>query len=109
SFDRGLTNADITELSVAASHSSEGNGLDLAADTLLLGYYAQDQQATSTRRAMIGTSIAYRFLDSHAAGVSERLGALHLPGLAADVHLAAGGLSLELRARAHPDFAGVGS
>ncbi len=109
SFDRGLTNADITELSVAASHSSEGNGLDLAADTLLLGYYAQDQQATSTRRAMIGTSIAYRFLDSHAAGVPERLGVLHLPGLAADVHLAAGGLSLELRARAHPDFAGVGS
>ena len=109
SFARSLTDADITELSLAVSYSREGSGLDLAADTLLLGYYAQNHRATDSARGLIGTSIAYRFLDSNAAGVPERLGVLHLPGLAADVHLASGGFSVELMARAHADFAGVGS
>lgn len=110
SFDRTLTDADITELSVAVSHSPSGNGLEVFADTLLVGHYSQNiSDADNGASATVGSSIAYHFLDSHAAGVPERRGVFHFPGVAAETQLSWRGLRAELWARAHADFAGIGS
>jgi len=109
-FDRSLTDADITEFSVAFTTSTEGNGLELFADTLLVGHYAQNVVDTENgASAAVGTSIAYHFLDSHAAGVPERRGVFHFPGLAAETQLYWRGFRAELWARVHPDFGGIGS
>lgn len=104
-----LTDGNVTEFSINVSHSRAGSGLELFADTLLFGYHVQQANTAKAARATVGTSIAYHFLDSHAAGVPERRGVLHLPGIAAETRLTYEGVSLDLWARAHPDFAGVGS
>ena len=109
-FDKSLTDSEITELSLGVSHSSAGNGLELFADTLLVGHYAQNiRDADDGASAAIGSSIAYHFLDSHAAGVPERRGVFHFPGLAAETQLAWHGFRAKLWARAHADFGGIGS
>jgi hypothetical protein len=113
SFDRLLTDANITELSVSTHFSEHGKGLDLFADTLLFGYFSQSvNDRTGTpwlTQSSIGTSIAYRFLDTHHTGVPERLGVVHLPGVAAETRLSQGALYLWFWGRGHADFAGVGS
>jgi hypothetical protein len=109
-FDRGLTDGDITEFSMSGTTSTEGSGLEVFADTLLLGYYAQNvRDMEHGASAMLGTSVAYHFLDSHAAGVPERRGVFHFPGLAAETRLLWRGFRAELWARAHPDFGGIGA
>lgn len=109
-FARTLTDADVTELMVAVSHSNEGNGLELFADTLLVGHYSQDvTDPDNGASALVGSSIAYHFLDSHAAGVPERRGVFHFPGVAAETELRWAGLRASLWARAHADFGGIGS
>lgn len=113
SFGRVLSDANLTELSVSVTHSSAGRGLELSADTLLAGYYAQSVSGSGAAlrgsSAAVGTSIGYRFKDSHAAGQAERLGVLHLPGVAAEAHAAWNSFRMTLWARASADFAGVGS
>lgn len=109
-FARTLSDADVTELSLAVSHSTEGNGLELFADTLLVGHYVQNvTDPEHGASALLGSSIAYHFLDSHAAGAPERRGVFHFPGIAAETKLSWGGLRLALWARAHADFGGIGS
>jgi hypothetical protein len=108
-FDQG----DQSELEVSVDWSEAGRGFGLFADTLLFGYHAQSLMGHGDERrgagATIGASLAYRFLDTHASGLPERIGALHLPGPGADVFGEYRGFHFELGARAHADFAGVGS
>lgn len=109
-FARTLTDADVTELSVGVSRSSKGTGLELFGDTLLVGHYVQDvADPDNGASALVGSSIAYYFLDSHAAGAPERRGVFHFPGIAAEAKLHWGGVRLGLWARAHADFGGIGS
>ncbi len=109
-FVRTLTDGNVTELSVAVSHSEEGNGLELFADTLLVGHYLQNvADPDNGASALVGSSIAYHFLDSHAAGVPERRGVFHFPGVAAETELSWRGIRAKLWARAHVDFGGIGS
>jgi hypothetical protein len=108
-FDQG----DQSELELTVDWSEQGRGLGLFADTLLFGYHAQSIQGFGDGRrgagATIGASLAYQFLDSHASGLPERFGVLHLPGPGADVFGEYRGFHFELGARAHAVFAGVGS
>lgn len=108
-FDQG----DQAEFELSVDWSEQGRGFGLFADTLLFGYHAQSFSGHGLERsgagATIGASLAYQFLDTHASGVPERIGVLHLPGPGADVFGEWNGFHFELGARAHADFAGVGS
>jgi hypothetical protein len=110
SIARFFHEADFTHLAVEVSASDSGTGLEAISDTVLLGYLSQ-QLSTATRgnAAVIGTSIGYRYLRSTTRGMNERLGVLHFPGAALDWHLFAGTIAARLSARAHADFAGIGS
>lgn len=113
SFTKAFSQGDQTELEVSVDWSEQGRGFGLFTDTLLFGYHAQSFHGQGSERrgagATLGASLAYRFLDTHASGLPERIGALHLPGPAADVFGEWNGFHFELGARAHVDFAGVGS
>jgi hypothetical protein len=112
-FARTFDDGDQTELELRVGFSEHGSGLSLFADTLLFGYHAQSLTGYGDDLegvgATIGASLAYRFMDTHASGVPERIGVLHLPGPAADVFGNYGDFHFELGARVHADFAGVGA
>ena len=105
--------ADVTDLEVWAEGSHHGVGLGLEADTLLLGYHAQQIGGTVSHghghAATVGASLGYQFLDSAAHGFAERLALLHLPGLGFDWNALARDIRLSVRLRANPDFAAVGA
>jgi len=111
SFGHFFHRADVTDLDVWTEASPRGVGMGLHADTLLLGYHAQQIGGTVSHShghaATVGASLAYRFLDSAAHGFAERLALLHLPGPGFDWHALARDIRLSVRARAHPDFAAV--
>jgi len=112
-FAKAFSQGDQAELELSVDWSEQGRGLGLFTDTLLFGYHAQSIEGHGDERrgagATIGASLAYQFLDSHASGLPERFGVLHLPGPGADVFGEYDGFHFELGARAHADFAGVGS
>ena len=134
SFGRFFHRADLASFELRGEASARGGGVAMAADTLLLGYH--DQQLHGARlptrghASTVGLSVAYRFFESEAndfagqigtvyvlePGVdynvhkyNEQFSAVHLPGPALDWHVLARGVRLEVSARAHPDFAGVGA
>jgi hypothetical protein len=134
SFGRFFSNADLALLELRTEVSRFGAGFEMTADTLLLGYHSQRIEGAYApaygHAATIGASIAFRFLESEAHNLAEELGAVyepvppiaynvhkyneqysaaHLPGPALDWHVFAPGVRLEVSARAHPDFAGIGA
>jgi hypothetical protein len=113
SFGRGFQTADLTQLEVWTELSEHGVGMGLYADTLLFGYHAQHLTGSNTRphgyAATLGSSLAYRYLDSGAHRFAERLAAVHFPGFGLDWHAMTRHIRLETSARAHADFVGIGA
>jgi hypothetical protein len=105
--------ADVTSLEVWSEGSTHGAGMGVYADTMLVGYHAQ--QVGGTREvphgyaATVGTSLAYRFLDSAAHGFAEKLSVIHFPGLAFDWSAVAEHIGLHVSARTNLDFAALGT
>ncbi len=132
-FARTFYRADLASMSARGEVSGRGGGAEVTAETLLFGYHLQAMRggrvATHGHALTTGASVAYRFIESGAndyggrieglyvpeAGVShnarrynEQYSVAHLPGPALDWYALAPGVRLEVGARVHPDFAGVG-
>lgn len=111
-FARFFSRADLASVSVSGEGSVHGGGAEVTADTLLVGYHEQALQGTlrptAGHSATFGLSTAFRFLDSRSNGFREQLGLVHFPGPGVDWFAVGGPVQVELRARAHADFAGAG-
>jgi hypothetical protein len=126
--------AEVSDFDIAVEGSEHGPGIAMSSDTLLAGYHEQQLGAEAERlhgqAVTFGASMAFRYLqskandyaefraardkpqpswDHHVPKTAEQLSAFHMPGPALDWHGFAGGVSLSVSARAHPDFAGIGA
>jgi hypothetical protein len=107
-FGRAFADADITSLRLDLTYGAAGSGVDLYADTLLLGVYGQRISPQGTGAAVAaGVNLAYRYADETLRPWKDQLGIAHLPGLGADAHLLGRHASLSVHARVHGDFAGL--
>jgi hypothetical protein len=107
-FGRTFADADITSLRLDLTYGSAGSGMDLYADTMLLGVYGQRISPQGTGAAVAaGINLAYRYADETLRPWKDQLGIAHLPGLGADAHLLGRHASLSVQARVHGDFAGL--
>lgn len=109
-WNRFFYAAEFTSARFDASVGGAGSGFKLFADTTLLGYYQQQFHKGAeflSNSTMIGIAMAYRYRREEVGAWDDRVGVLHLPGLAADAHLRYGDFQLDLRGRANLDFAGV--
>ncbi|WP_428269469.1 DUF3943 domain-containing protein [Haliangium sp.] len=105
---RLFTDADITSLRGRLGFGAGGHGIDIYADTVLLGLYWQRIPAGGIGvGAALGTAVGFAFRDQSHGSWRDRVGVSHLPGLALDLDLIAPYAQFELRARLHGDFAGV--
>lgn len=108
-----FTDANITRFHLRGSGGPRGNGVELHADAVLLGYFAQNiTQAGRGLRGFglaIGSSVAYTYRRDDHADFHDALGITHLPGVALDAHAFLGVAALHLRGRMNGDFAGVHS
>jgi hypothetical protein len=113
SFGRFFHEAELSSLELSVEESTHAPGLELYADTMLLGYHAQAMEGSGLRgeghAATLGSSLAYRFLDSGAHRFAERLAAVHFPGLAVDWRAFSRHAAAVATLRAHPDFAAFGA
>ena len=133
-FGRFFYQAEVSDFAAGVEASRHGAGMALRADTLLAGYHAQrllgSDAAPVGHAGTVGISIAFDYLrskandyaafreaaalpepafDHHVPTRAEQYSAFHLPGAALDWQVMAPGLALSVRARAHPDFAGLGA
>ncbi len=102
--------AEFTASEMELVFGSDASATRVYAETTLLGYH--NQQIHSDRNFLsnaytLGVSTAYRYRREEAGIWDERVGVLHMPGLAADLNLLWRDFSFEARARLHPDFAGI--
>lgn len=109
-WGRYFHSAEFTESEMELVFGSKGNATRVFADTTLLGYYSQQIHADSnfiSNAYMVGVSTAYRYRREEAGQWDERLGILHLPGLATDLHLRWRDFTFDASARLHLDFVGA--
>ncbi|HYQ15360.1 MAG TPA: DUF3943 domain-containing protein, partial [Polyangiaceae bacterium] len=133
-FGRFFHGAELSSFAVDVEGSAHGWGLAVAADTTLLGYHAQDFEAS--RGALrgqsftVGSSVGYDYFRSTAnrygsveRAVSlpkprlsydvpnrrEQYAALQLPGISAKFRVLRRQFRLEGSARLQPSFAGLGA
>jgi Domain of unknown function (DUF3943) len=107
-FGRTFADADITALRLDLAFGGAGSGVDLQADTMLLGVHGQRISPQGTGAALaIGASLAVRYADETLAPWKDQLGIAHLPGLGADAHFLGRHASLRVHAHVHGDFAGI--
>ena len=136
SFGGGFCGAELSSFSLDVEASRYGWGLDVAGDTLLLGYHAQDFERAPGSRGIkgesvtLGSSLGYAYLRSsahryaaveravslpepdisyHAPNRREQFAALHLPGIAAEMSLLRPLYTWEAALRLQPSFGGVGA
>lgn len=107
-FSRWFFDGNVTALAVEVT-SAGGSGVDVYADTTVLGHYRQrvPRGAGAGHALMVGTALAYQYRRETVGDWQDRLGIMHLPGLAADAHVLWGRARTAARLRLHPDFAGI--
>lgn len=107
-FARWFFDGNVTALSLEVT-GADGSGVDLHADTTVLGYYQQriPRGAGFGSALMIGTNLAYQYRRETVGDWQDRLGLMHLPGLAIDAHGRWSRVGAALRLRLSPDFAGI--
>lgn len=86
-----------------------GSATDAKADTLLAGWRSQApaRDGAIGHQVNLGTSIGYRYHREAFGSWRDRLGGLHLPGLAVDAEVGDSRFALRGDARAHADYMGV--
>lgn len=105
---RWFADGNLSSASIRVTGSSDGFGIELAADLMLLGWHRQDLDADGAGSATtIGLDLAYRYRRELLGVWVDRLALMHLPGLAVDHHLRFPRASVRARVRANPDFAGL--
>jgi len=101
--------ADVTRIALDAQFASLQQGeVDLFADTLLAGYYAQHIGPDRTGASVIiGTGVGYRYRRVDLPGFEDDLSVTYLPGLSLEVDSLLRHAWLHLSLRVGADFAGV--
>ncbi len=109
-FDRFFADADFATFRARATFG-DGSGLDLLADTTLLGWYRQairpSVDGLHGDSVAVGTSLGFLYRVEEHGAWEDRLSVLGLPGVALDVHVLSGGVRVGLTGRVHAAFAGV--
>ncbi len=110
-MQRFFAEGNVTSLDLRATFSGDGVGVDFRADTMLVGLHAQNipmpEQGGLGTALTVGAGLSYHYRREKFFGWKERLGLMHLPGLAVDGHLLGQKLRLKASARLHVDFAGI--
>jgi hypothetical protein len=105
---RWFADGNVSSLSGRITGASEGIGIELYADVMLLGWHRQDLDADRAGSATtVGLDLAYRYRRELLGAWVDRLAQMHLPGLAIDHHQRFRRGAVRVRARANPDFVGV--
>ena len=100
---RWFGDGNVTSLRVRA-HTAKGDAaIDVIADTIAAGWLRQTLQGS----AILGLGVAYRYRKETIGPWHDRLGVVHLPGLAADADLFHGPWRIHARLRLNGDFAGI--
>jgi hypothetical protein len=88
--------------------SGNGTGIELRADMMLIGYHRQDLDARGAGSATtVGVGLSYDYRRELIGPWVDRLGLMHLPGLALDHHVRFPRGGVRARLRANPDFSGA--
>lgn len=134
SFGRAFYRAEISDLSLEVEASRYGAGMLMSADTMLVGYHAQQLQLVGREArglaVTLGSSIGFGYLKSkanryhqveqavalpepktkyHVPQRDEQWGAFNMPGIALDFRGSAGPAALAVSGRAAPSFGSVGA
>ncbi len=107
-FAGWFRDGNVTSLDLSVAVGDGASGVDVDADTILFGRAVQRVAEGEGGYALIvGSSIGYQYRRQSLAEFRDRLGLLHLPGLAVDGALLGRHFRLTGFARVHGDFAGV--
>jgi hypothetical protein len=135
SFGRPFHGADISDLSLEVEASRYGAGVLMNADTMLVGYHAQQLERAGTGlrgvAVTVGSSIGFGYLKSsanryhqveravaqqpqpkvsyHVPQRAEQWGAFNMPGVAVDFRAQGGVAAFTLSGRTAPSFGSVGA
>jgi len=107
---RFFDDADVAYLSVFAGGGRGAREVDLFAEMILLGFYAKSLDVM--RRGtdgLLGLSLAYQYRFRDFDGYNDRVGVLHMPGLAAEFAVRTSSAELRTSWRLNGDFAGMHS
>jgi hypothetical protein len=105
---RRFADGNLTALAARIASSGDGVGLEVRADTMLLGYHAQDPTPGGGVRAVtIGAALALDYRRDRFGEFVDRVGLMHLPGPGLDLYEAGRGWHAAASLRAHLDLAGL--
>lgn len=123
SFGQVFADANVTQLRFRGTAAVPGGGLELAADTMLVGWHGQSLEgadALARKHGLegehgalyggattIGTSVSLFYRRNDYGAFRDRLAVFGWPGLALDSHAFFGVGSLRFGVRLQGDFAGV--
>lgn len=108
SLRRSFRDGNVTTARLRVTGGADAIGLELGADTLLVGWHGQTLDARGIGAATtVGVSIAYDYRRELLGPWTERLAQMHLPGLGVDHHELLPGARVRVRGRVWADFAGL--
>ena len=109
-FHQWFRDGNVTRMAVHVT-TGQGSSVELSGDTILIGFHRQDiprlEQGGTGEAITGGLSVAYEYRDETFAQWHDRLGILHFPGPAIDLHLFGSNWHFVFASRFHTDFAGV--
>lgn len=110
---RWFGSADFASFDIEVGVGRDGAGADVFGETLLAGHHVQRLSPTSEGRSGLAVtsalSAAYAYRDTPLFGFDDRLGLLHVPGLALELHAFRGELAAFVGLRAAPSFGSMSS
>jgi hypothetical protein len=105
---RVFADGNVIRAGVRVTGAADAQGLELSGDLIVLGWHRQDLDASGAGNATtIGVGLAYRYRKEELGAWVDRVGQMHLPGLAIDQTVRTGPADVRARLRLHPDFAGL--
>jgi len=103
--------AEITQLQVRFGMGSAGHGVDLDADTYLIGYHHQDIDVGAGgpvgQAITVGTSTSYLYRRERYGDWTERQGIYGFPGAAFDLQALMGRSAFRFQGRWNGEFGGI--
>ena len=111
SFSRTFTDANISEFAYTGNFGEQGISIDIFADTVILGHYAQSLRVTEDGlrgyAAMVGLGTAFHYRNEVYEGWEDIQGLFHLPGLETNLRAFMGPAILEAGLRVTGDFMAI--
>ncbi len=111
SFRRSFHEGNVTALTLATTLGNGGFGVDLRADTMLIGHHRQRIPMPETGKTghalTVGLNLGYHYRRQALDDWVDRFAAVHLPGLAVDGHLIGPRWRLKVSAKLSADFGAI--